>query len=294
MCKEYRKRVVEFTDYDDGWKEKFRKEAVILADIFKDNFVCIHHIGSTSIRGIGAKPIIDMLLVVDDISMVDSYNESMEALGYTPKGEYGIEGRRFMYKGEIDRTHHLHIFQYGHGDVDRHLLFRDYMNTHSEGAKAYEVLKRELAVIYKDNPQVYSENKNEFIKAHDLLATKWGEEIQWRKSFKKYIGAYAKVIIDREKGQKHPEHDLIYQLNYGYIPSTVSGDKEEIDVYILDKEEPLKICFGFIVAGVHRDDDVEEKLIATTGSYEIDKDDITEKIHFQEQYFKSTVYINGF
>lgn len=294
MSNETRKRIVEFSDYDVVWKEKFRNEAVIIGDIFKDNFVCIHHIGSTSIRGIGAKPIIDMLLVVDDINMVDSYNERMEAMGYTPKGEYGIEGRRFMYKGEIDRTHHLHIFEYGHGDVDRHLLFRDYMNTHPEGAKAYEELKRKLAVIYKDDPQVYSENKNEFIKAHDRMAEQWGEDTHWSKSLKKYIGSYAKADIDRSKGQKHPEHDMIYEINYGYIPHTLSGDSEEIDVYILDKNEPIDSCFGFIVAGVHREDDIEEKLAMMTMGYEADRDTVAEKIDFQEKYFKSTIYTDGF
>lgn len=294
MEKETRKRIVEVVDYDVLWKEKFRKEAVIIAETFKDNFVCIHHIGSTSIRGIGAKPIIDMLLVVDDIHKVDGYNEAMVELGYTPMGEYGIDGRRFMYKGEIDRTHHLHIFQYGHGDVDRHLLFRDYMNTHPEGARAYEDLKRKLAVIYKDEPLVYSENKNEFLKEHDRMATAWSHEINWQDSLKKYVGSYVKVDIDRKIGQKHPEQDMIYPINYGYIPGTVSGDNEEIDVYILDENKPIDNCFGFIVAGVHRDDDIEEKLIGLTKYGKIGADEIAKKIEFQEQYYKSSVYSEGF
>ena len=82
--------------HDPAWAGAFEDEAALLRPVFGDNLVAMHHIGSTAIPGIHAKPVIDMLPVVKDIAAVDSLNPQMEALGYEPMGEYGIPGRRFL------------------------------------------------------------------------------------------------------------------------------------------------------------------------------------------------------
>ncbi len=74
----------------------------------------MYHIGSTSVKSIGfAKPIIDILIVVNNIELIDQYNKELELLGYEPRGENSISGRRFFLKGKENRTHHIPIFQVG-------------------------------------------------------------------------------------------------------------------------------------------------------------------------------------
>ena len=109
--------------------------------------MAIHHIGSTAIPGIYAKPVIDMLAVVSDIAAVDSYAAAMEALGYEAMGEFGIPGRRYFRRDDANgvRTHQVHAFASGSRDVERHLAFRDFMRAHPDLAREYGELKRALA-----------------------------------------------------------------------------------------------------------------------------------------------------
>jgi GrpB-like predicted nucleotidyltransferase (UPF0157 family) len=137
--------------------------------------VAIHHIGSTAIPQIHAKPIIDMLVEVKDITKIDVQSSALEALGYEAMGEFGISGRRFFRKGNEAgiRTHHLHGFEVNSAQIERHLAFRDYMISHPEDAQQYSELKRELANKYHDNIQGYMDGKDGFIKEIDLKAAKW-------------------------------------------------------------------------------------------------------------------------
>ncbi len=106
-----------------------------------------------------AKPVIDILAEVKDISDADRFSPRLEALGYEAKGENGIEGRRFFQKGGNKRTHHVHIYETGHPDVKRHLLFRDYLTAKPEKAAQYMELKRHLAKTYPYDMAKYSEGK---------------------------------------------------------------------------------------------------------------------------------------
>jgi GrpB-like predicted nucleotidyltransferase (UPF0157 family) len=112
--------------------------------------------------------------VVRDIEKIDAFNERMSQLGYLPKGENGIPGRRFFIKGdEIHRTHHLHIFAVGHPDIERHLNFRDYLIAHPEDALAYGHLKQELARKFSTDIDSYIAGKDGFIKEMDRKAQAW-------------------------------------------------------------------------------------------------------------------------
>lgn len=160
-------RKVELSAYDPGWADKYLLEAERLTAILSAEILAIHHIGSTAIPNIYAKPIIDILIVVKDIERIEHYNDQMAALDYAARGENGIPGRRYFSK-EIQgtRTHHVHIFQVGNPEIDRHIKFRDYLLTDSEEAQAYSRLKIELAKIYSDNVLYYTEAKSDFI--HDI------------------------------------------------------------------------------------------------------------------------------
>ncbi|MDR0121978.1 GrpB family protein [Bacillus sp. FSL W8-0920] len=139
-----------------------------------------HHIGSTSVEGLVAKPIIDILIEVSHIKEIDRKRERFEHLGYQALGENGIKGRRFFQKGGLNRTHHVHIYERNHPDVKRHLLFRDYLRAHPERAVAYASVKEQLANQYREDIQSYMAGKNEIIKVIENEAYRWdrkgGEE----------------------------------------------------------------------------------------------------------------------
>ena len=140
-----RKQIIEVVPYDARWPNQFEENASQIQPIFSDNFVAIHHIGSTSVPGLAAKPTIDILLEVKDIELVDKCNDPMGMLGYEAWGEYNIPGRRFFVKSEDNRTHHVHTFQVGSSEIARHLFFRDYLKSHPDEAKEYANLKIKLA-----------------------------------------------------------------------------------------------------------------------------------------------------
>lgn len=160
--------------YNAEWKERFLTAAQALRKVFGELVVEVHHIGSTSVPGLSAKPIIDLCLVVSDIQAVDGFNGRMEALGYVPKGENGIPGRRFFMKGtEERRDWHVHTFQVGHPDIGRHLRFRDYLIAHPAEAQAYGRLKQELAKCFPHDIEGYMAGKDAFIKEIDQKALAW-------------------------------------------------------------------------------------------------------------------------
>ena len=161
---------VEVVPHDPNWRSAFETESKLIALALRENVVAIHHIGSTAIPQIHAKPIIDMLVEVKDILKIDTHSSEIEALGYQAMGEFGIPGCRYFRKG---RTHHLRSFEVGSPQIERHLAFRDYMIAHSEAAQEYSELKRKLAKKYPDNIQGYMDGKDGFIKAMDLKAAKW-------------------------------------------------------------------------------------------------------------------------
>lgn len=160
--------------YDAVWAERFREEAALISGIFGEELLAIHHIGSTAIMRMSAKPVIDIMPLVAQIENVDAFNDAMMKIGYEPKGELGIAGRRFFVKGgDASRTHHVHAYEPQNPEVARHLDFRDYMAAHEEEAREYARLKIELAARYRDDINGYMEGKDKFIKRILLEARLW-------------------------------------------------------------------------------------------------------------------------
>jgi GrpB-like predicted nucleotidyltransferase (UPF0157 family) len=166
-------RKVEVFSYNEIWEQIFINEAKILKTIFGNQLAAIHHIGSTSVPALKAKPIIDIMPIVKDIKIVNSFNEKMIQHEYNPKGENGITGRRYFEKGGDNRTHHVHIYQDGRDEIKRHLVFRDYLRTHPEAAKQYGELKEELAQKFPYNTQSYSSGKEQFVRETEEKALEW-------------------------------------------------------------------------------------------------------------------------
>lgn len=168
-------RKVKVVSYNPAWQEAFKLESQQIAKIIGNDTVAIHHIGSTAIPGIYAKPIIDVLVEVKAIAHVDQHNETFKQLGYAAMGEYGIPGRRYFRKNnELGiPTHHIHIFEVGSEHIERHISFRDYLINHPQEAEAYSNLKRQLAQAYPTNIEAYMDGKDSFIQHIEAKACAW-------------------------------------------------------------------------------------------------------------------------
>lgn len=167
---------VEVLPYSEAWPIEFEREQSALCERLGSSLVKIHHIGSTSVPGLAAKPIIDILLEVQSLEVIDGKAAVFVSLGYEVKGEYGIAGRRYFRKGGEKRSHHVHAYQQGSEHIFRHLAFRDYMRSHPVERRAYEALKLALAAESDILDRSYSARKGTFIEFHEAKA------IQWQKS----------------------------------------------------------------------------------------------------------------
>jgi len=163
-------RKIEVVPYDPAWPAAFEAERALLCDALGDAAIAIHHIGSTSVPGLVAKPILDILVEAANIAALDARDDAVIALGYESKGEFGIPGRRYYRKGGADRTHHIHAFATDDPGLARHLAFRDYLRAHPEIAREYADLKLRVAATCANDIERYMAGKNEFIKRVEAAA----------------------------------------------------------------------------------------------------------------------------
>ena len=126
---------VELWPHDPAWAGLAAAESERFRGVLGDNLVIAHHIGSTAIPGIRAKPIVDLLPIVRDLAALDAKQAEISALGYVWRGEFGLPGRRFCVLSDPisgRRLFHVHCWQDGSGEVDRHLALRDYLRAHPD------------------------------------------------------------------------------------------------------------------------------------------------------------------
>jgi GrpB-like predicted nucleotidyltransferase (UPF0157 family) len=160
--------LVEVVEHDPTWAARFEAERPQLAEIFDGQAVAIEHIGSTSVPGLCAKPIVDILVGLRELKLTDAEIDAMERLGYEYLGEFGLPGRLYFRKGE-PRTHHVHVVAHGGEHWDRHLAFRDTLRSNPDERRRYDELKRRLAA--EGHPrEVYSELKTPFIREVEARA----------------------------------------------------------------------------------------------------------------------------
>jgi len=164
---------VEVVDSNPNWINEFNTEKICLYELLGNLVQDIHHIGSTSIPGLAAKPIIDIILEVSNLDGLDKLSSKMNLLGYEAKGEFGIVGRRYFVKGSFDRSHQIHAFQVGDENIKRHIAFRDYIKSHPDVKREYAVLKKKLAIECNNNIDQYCDGKDKFVKFYELKALEW-------------------------------------------------------------------------------------------------------------------------
>ena len=167
-------RIVEVVPYNPDWPQQFSQESARLQEIIGPNVVAMHHIGSTAIPGLSAKPTIDILIEVKSFEALDVCDQDIIEIGYQSKGENGVEGRRYFQKLDGERhLYHLHAFQAGHPEVERHLNFRDYLRAHKDEARAYQDLKVHLSGVFRYAAPEYTSAKTGFINAVNQKAAAW-------------------------------------------------------------------------------------------------------------------------
>ncbi len=159
------------SEYDPSWPAQYEEERKRVAAVLKDNALAIYHIGSTSVPGLAAKPILDILAAVRDLSQADAAAGEFARLGYEYLGEFGIPGRRYLRKGGDQRTHQIHLFQADDWhSLHRHLAFRDYMRSHPAQREEYAALKKELARRFPYDIDGYCDGKEEYVRNIEKLA----------------------------------------------------------------------------------------------------------------------------
>lgn len=280
---------VQLCEHEKEWEIEAQNTIARLKEILGDVIKDIQHVGSTAIPTIKAKPIIDIAVAVDQFDDILAYEQELKDAGFYNRSNasaYLCNQLLFasgnFYEGTGDlQTHFIHVVLTGSMDWIHYIHFRDYLNHTPSAAKAYEDLKMSLAeqVPVDSGREKYHQGKHDFI-VHTL-----------RKALvKSYLGKTVTISIDRPIGSVHPKHDnIIYPINYGFVPRVLGGDGEELDVYLLGVDAPVKEYTARMIGIVHRHNDVEDKLVAAPEGLNFTAEEIMEAVRFQEQYYDSGV-----
>jgi GrpB-like predicted nucleotidyltransferase (UPF0157 family) len=163
--------IVRIVPYQPQWAEYFHKEKELLFKMMREKVLDIRHIGSTSIVGMPAKPILDILVGVQMLAAVESFVEDLNVIGYEDRGNGNEPGRRYFVKGAAEkRTHHLNFCELNDSFWTNHVLFRDYLEKHHGAAKQYAALKRGLAAKFPNDRPAYTSGKEDFVRSILKLA----------------------------------------------------------------------------------------------------------------------------
>ena len=159
--------------HDPRWPAEAALEAVRLIEAAAGGLITVHHIGSTAIPGILAKPILDLMPVAKSLAALEGARLGIEALGYGWRGEHGLPGRRYCTRDDAEtgaRRVHLHCYEVSDPAVRRHLAFRDHLRADLVLAARYERKKLQCAVRYPEDRLAYSTCKSAWIREVETAA----------------------------------------------------------------------------------------------------------------------------
>ena len=176
-------RILEVTDHNPRWKDEFELESSRLANTFQAAFVESHHIGSTSVPGLAAKPTIDIAIELSAGTVIPDYYPNMESLGYVCRGECldapipGVPGRFYFVKYDGPRhLIHVHAYETGHFDLREKLILRDYLRNNKKAASKYGDLKKDLVGRFSKDNLAYMRGKDQAIERLIGEAEQWAIE----------------------------------------------------------------------------------------------------------------------
>lgn len=159
-------RTIEVVPYNPEWKNEFEKLRGMINDYIGDLILSIEHVGSTSVEGLSAKPIIDIDVVISSYDQLPKIIERLSQFGYVHEGNLGVEGRE-AFKRTFDDgliKYHLYVCPVDGRGYLEHIAFRDYLRSNETTRKEYELLKLELAERYRNDIDNYCLNKTEFVR----------------------------------------------------------------------------------------------------------------------------------
>jgi GrpB-like predicted nucleotidyltransferase (UPF0157 family) len=160
-----RRKKVRISSYKPAWKKLYKKEEKLLRSVIGEYILDIQHVGSTSIPGAKAKPIIDIVIGLEKLKDGEKCIKPLKKLGYEYYRDTAARGRYFFAKGsEKNRTHYIHMGKLNGRFWKNHILFRDYLRKHKKAVKEYNELKEDLSKKYKDDRDAYTSHKDAFIK----------------------------------------------------------------------------------------------------------------------------------
>ncbi len=151
--------------YDEAWKKDFEDIRAELSEVLDGIVLSIEHVGSTSVPGLSAKPIIDIDIVIAAENDFDEVKKALGTISYMHEGNQGIPGREaFKYEGKEHLCkHHLYVCSKDASELKRHMSFRNYLRTHPEAVEEYSRVKTEGAKLYPYDIDSYIEHKSPFI-----------------------------------------------------------------------------------------------------------------------------------
>lgn len=170
----YSDRTANLVAYDESWPNRYRLEADKIQSALGDLLMDIHHMGSTAIPHMPAKPVIDILLECDNFDQISTIQTQLQTVGYAYLRRSIIPYFSFFTSNTVDDLRfHIHIYERGDPQIQRHIHFRDYLRQHPEDAQAYRDLKLKLSKLYIDDMHQYVQGKDQFVQTIDMKAKCW-------------------------------------------------------------------------------------------------------------------------
>ncbi len=159
------KKYVVVENYNPEWKNEFIKIRNEIADALGTLAISIEHVGSTSVEGLAAKPVIDIDVITENTAVLNDVISALSGIGYTHEGDLGVKGREaFKYTGKDHlMKHHLYVCSKDSEELNRHLKFRDYLRAHPEAVEEYGNIKKKAAELYPEDIDSYIEYKSPVI-----------------------------------------------------------------------------------------------------------------------------------
>lgn len=283
------KNTVVLSDFSESWNKKASKTIKILKKILGLTAIDIQHVGSTSVVGIKSKPIIDIVVAVESINKLVDMIDEIEVNGFyfiqkIKDREEVLFGCGSYYQGKGDlQTHFIHFVVKDSMEWLNYINFRDYLNKNKQVREDYEDLKVSIIKNLKEDltREKYTAAKINFI-----------QQTLRKALVDSFLDKIVTIKMDRPIGSLHPKRkEIVYPINYGYIPNVIGGDNEELDVYLLGVDKPVLEYKAKVIAIIHRSDDVEDKLVAAPIGMTYSKAEIEKAVNFQEKYYTISVEV---
>lgn len=282
-----RRGCVELVPHRDEWHRLAGETIDRLYDALGDIILSCEHVGSTSVEGLVAKPIIDIALLVRSYEDIISREDALKRAGFHYRPSASGDGGLLLasgsfYEGEGDeQTHFIHVVTLGSPLFDEYISFRDYLRAFPDVRDAYGEVKQNIVNCGISDRGGYLDGKSDFI-----------TRTKKRAMAMSLLGREVSVTVDRPLGAMHPEYpERLYPVNYGYLEGIIGGDGEPLDAYILGVDTPLKCYTGVAVALIHRRRDEEDKLVVAPRGVTLTKEQIFAQTEFMERYFDSVIYM---